>query len=220
MSEKKYRLSEKLKPYIDNITSELIIFSPYFVPGESGIVFFKELRQKGIQVKILTNSLASTDVGIVHAGYARYRKDLLRMGVELYELDRDLDLEEIESKDEKKGIGRSRSSLHAKCFIFDRKTVFVGSLNLDQRSLSQNTEIGVVFESEPIGNYLAKTFNREINLIAFRLELVTGNDGVERLIWHGQENGKAVTYQHDPYTGFWERFGIGFMRLLPIESQI
>ena len=129
-AETKYRLTEKLAPYMADIQEELVVFSPYFVPGKSGVAFFKQLRDRGVQVKILTNSLASTDVGIVHAGYARYRKALLRMGVELYELNRNLSREE--RKAIKEGvIGRSKSSLHAKCFVLDRESVFIGSLNLD-----------------------------------------------------------------------------------------
>lgn len=219
-SETTYRLSDKLEPYLKNVKNELIIFSPYFVPGKSGLAFFKELRDKGVQVKILTNSLASTDVGIVHAGYARYRNNLLRMGVNLYELDQNLDRETGTSAKKDKTVGGSKASLHAKCFILDRKTVFVGSLNLDARSVIQNTEIGVVFEAEPIARYMAENFDRQIDKAAFRLELVEGADGVGRLRWHGYSNGKPITFNHDPYTGFWERFGVGFMGMLPIESQI
>ena len=126
-TEIKYHLSQQLAPYMADIQGELIVFSPYFVPGKSGVAFFKQLRDRGVQVKILTNSLVSTDVGIVHAGYARYRKALLRMGVELYELNRNLSREERKAIKEG-GIGRSKSSLHAKCFVLDRETAFIGSL--------------------------------------------------------------------------------------------
>lgn len=84
----------------------------------------------------------------------------------------------------------------------------------------QNTEIGVVFEAEPIARYMAEDFDRQIDKAAFRLELVQGVDGVGRLRWYGYSNGKPITFNHDPYTGFWERFGVGFMGMLPIESQI
>jgi len=218
-SETQFRLSEKLAPYMAGIRQELIIFSPYFVPGKSGVAFFKQLRDRGVRIKILTNSLASTDVGIVHAGYARYRKALLRMGVQLYELNRNLNREEHQAIKEG-GVGRSKSSLHAKCFVLDRETAFIGSLNLDPRSVVQNTEIGVVFNSPPIAGQIADIFDRQIEKIAFRLELQKEKNGVERLVWHGLIDGQQQTFDHDPYTGFWKRLGIGFMRLLPIESQI
>lgn len=218
-SEKKYRLSEKLRPYMDDIQKELIIFSPYFVPGKPGMAFFKQLRDRGVQVRIITNSLASTDVGIVHAGYMRYRKDLLRMGVLLYEMNSNLSRQERKAIKEG-SIGRSKSSLHTKCFVLDRETAFIGSLNLDPRSIVQNTEIGVVLKSEPIAGYIADTFDRHINQVAFQLELQKDKNGVDRLIWHGLVDGEKQTFNHDPYTGFWQRMGVGFMRILPIESQI
>ena len=218
-TEIKYHLSQQLAPYMADIQGELIVFSPYFVPGKSGVAFFKQLRDRGVQVKILTNSLASTDVGIVHAGYARYRKALLRMGVELYELNRNLSREERKAIKEG-GIGRSKSSLHAKCFVLDRETAFIGSLNLDPRSVVQNTEIGVVLKSPPIANHIADSFDSQIDKVAFRLELKKEKNGSERLLWHGIVDGEKRTFAHEPYTGFWKRFGVGFMRLLPIESQI
>ncbi len=218
-SETQYRLSEQLAPYMAGVRRELIIFSPYFVPGKAGVAFFKQLRDRGVQVKILTNSLASTDVGVVHAGYARYRKSLLRMGVALYELNRNLSLEERRAIKEG-GLGQSKSSLHAKCFVLDRETTFIGSLNLDPRSVEQNTEIGVVFKSLPIAIHIADGFDRNIEKVAFRLELEKLQNGTERLLWHGLVDGEKQTFSHEPYTGFWKRVGISFMRIMPIESQI
>ena len=214
-----YHLSEQLKPYLANIEKELIIFSPYFVPGKSGVAFFKGLREKGVRVKILTNSLSSTDVALVHAGYSRYRKDLLRMGVELYEMNKNLTKKDRKEMKEG-GVGRSKASLHAKSFVFDRERVFIGSFNLDAQSRIQNTEIGVVFESADIANSMAEGFDQKINQVAFRLELKTYENGSEKIFWHGLVDGERRVFKVDPYTGFWERFGIGFMRVLPIESLL
>jgi putative cardiolipin synthase len=102
----------------------------------------------------------------------------------------------------------------------DRETVFIGSLNLDARSVIQNTEIGVIFDSPDIAVRLSDSFDQNIDKAAFRLELKTGVDGSEQILWHGQVDGKLRTFDVDPYTGFWKRVGIGFMQLLPIESQI
>jgi putative cardiolipin synthase len=218
-SDTTYRLSEQLRPDMAGIKKELIIFSPYFVPGKSGVAFFKQLRDRGVRVKVLTNSLASTDVSIVHAGYARYRERLLRMGVELYELNVNLS-PEMRKEMKAAGIGRSKSSLHAKAFVLDREKVFIGSLNLDPRSLVQNTEIGVVFTSQNIANYIAGGFDREIEKVAFRLELRKEKNGREKLFWHGIVDGKARTFDVEPYVGFWKRFGVSLMGMLPMESQI
>ena len=212
-----YHLSEQLKPYLNDISKELIIFSPYFVPGKSGVAFFKSLREKGVRIKILTNALSSTDVAVVHAGYSRYRKDLLLMGVELYELNRHLSKSEEVAAAEG-GVGRSKASLHAKSFVFDRKWVFIGSFNLDAQSRIQNTEIGVVFDSVDIAKHLAESFDSKVAKVALRLEFTTDAGGSEKILWHGLVDGKPQTLTVDPYTGFWKRLGISFMSLLPIES--
>lgn len=211
-------LMTQLAPYFESIEKELIIISPYFVPGHEGVRFFKSLTDKGVRVKILTNSLSSNDVGIVHAGYARYREDLLRNGVELYEMNKKLTRAQ---RKEKKGVGgSSKASLHAKVFVLDRKQVFIGSLNLDPRSFYENSEIGLVVDSTEIAEGMAENFDRDIKQHTFTLELKKDEDGYEELLWHGYENGEPVTFDVDPYTGFWRRFGVGFMGILPIESQL
>ena len=211
-------LVTQFAPFFDRIKNELVIVSPYFVPGHEGVEFFRALAGKGVRVKILTNSLASNDVGIVHAGYSKYRKVLRRAGVELYEMNK------RPTAKERTWIsdtgGSSKASLHAKTFVLDRETVFIGSLNLDPRSFYENTEIGIVLEQEEVAERMAETFDSEIAEKAFRLELRTNEDGFERLLWHGYEDGDAVTFDVDPYTSFWHRFVIGLARFLPIESQL
>ncbi|MBW2175592.1 MAG: hypothetical protein JRH03_01300 [Deltaproteobacteria bacterium] len=101
-----------LAPYFESVQEELIISSPYFVPGKEGTAVLTQLAQRGVRVRILTNSLSSNDVGIVHSGYAKYRKDLLRARVELYEMNKKLTRKK---KKKKKGAGgSSKASLHAK----------------------------------------------------------------------------------------------------------
>ena len=171
-----------------------------------------------MEVRILTNSLASTDVGIVHAGYAKYRKALLRAGVELYETNHKLSKEE--RKEKKGATGSSKASLHAKSFVFDRNEVFIGSLNLDPRAIVHNTEIGVVFTSAAFAKEMGDWFDQNIDRVAFRLELQKNDDGSEKLLWHGLVDGKPQVFDVEPYTGFWRRLGIAFMSLWPIESQL
>ena len=213
-----YHLAPQLKPYFEQVTGELIILSPYFVPGKSGTAFLTQLAARGVKVHILTNSLASNDVGIVHSGYAKYRKALLRGGVELYEMNKQLTREQ---RKEKEGTGgSSKASLHAKSFIFDRRQVFIGSLNLDPRAVVHNTEIGVVIQSPEIGSEMATAIDDNIETAAFRLELVKNANGSESILWHGWSDGEKKTFDVDPYTSFWQRLGVGFMGLLPIESQL
>jgi putative cardiolipin synthase len=218
MDKTEFHLAPKLTPYFEGVEKELIIFSPYFVPGKTGTAFLTQLVERGVRVRILTNSLASNDVGIVHSGYSKYRKALLRGGVELYELNKKLSRKQ---RKEKKGAeGSSKASLHAKSFVFDRKQVFIGSLNLDPRAVIHNTEIGVVFASTEVAAGMSDWFDQNVNRIAFRLELKTNKNGSEKLLWHGRVDGEAHTFDAEPYTGFWRRLGIGFMRILPIESQL
>ncbi|MGD2053604.1 MAG: phospholipase D family protein [Gammaproteobacteria bacterium] len=211
-------LMTQLAPHFEDIKKELIIFSPYFVPGDEGVEFFERLINKGVTVKIITNSLASNDVGIVHAGYSKYRKALLHAGVELYEMNKKLTRSQ---RKEKKGVGSSsKASLHAKSFILDREKIFIGSLNLDPRSFYENSEIGVIIESPEVATKMAEGFDNEIAKGAFRLELVMDQDDNEYIHWHGIENGEPITYEVDPHTSFWRRMGVGIMRILPIESQL
>ena len=217
-TESRYHLAPMLKPYFSGVQDELIIFSPYFVPGNAGTAFLTQLSERGVRVRILTNSLASTDVSVVHAGYAKYRKDLLRAGVELYELDKQAG---TDGEKKRSGLGgSSKASLHAKSFVFDRKHVFVGSLNLDPRSVHENTEIGVVFDSPEIGQEMGEAFDQRIDQVAFRLELTPNEQGRERIVWNRIENGEPRVHTVEPHTGFWQRFSVGFLGLLPIESQL
>ncbi len=213
-----FHLSPKLKPYIDGVEKELIIFSPYFAPGKSGTALLTQLADRGVRVRILTNSLASNDVAIVHSGYSKHRPALLRGGVELYEMN----VKFIEGQPpEKAGTGgMSKASLHAKSFVFDRRQVFIGSLNLDPRAVIHNTEIGVVVKSTEVGHEMGALFDRFTQQAAFRLELATDTNQTEKILWHGKVEGEQKTFDVDPYSSFWQRLGIGFMRLLPIESQL
>lgn len=210
-------LTTQLEPYFQNIKKELVIVSPYFVPGREGVEFFKTLIDRGVRVVILTNSLASNDVGVVHAGYANYRDDLLRIGVELYEMNKKLTRAQ---RKEKKGMsGSSKASLHAKTFMLDRKLVFIGSLNLDPRSFYENTEIGLVLHSEKLAEDMVEDILGGLEKNTFRLEIIPGED-VDQILWHGFEDGKPVTYEVEPHTGFWRRLGVGLMSILPMESQL
>jgi len=213
--DKTYHLSEELGPYLNEVNNELLIISPYFVPGKGGLAYFKKLREQGVSVTVLTNSLASTDVPIVHSGYANYRRQLLRMGVKLYELNSQLNKEMERGK-----FYESKSSLHAKAMVIDRSIVFIGSLNLDPRSVIQNTEIGIVLKSTEIADRLAMFFDKKVDLIAYRLELKIDQDGFEHIVWHGVVDGEKIKRYWEPNTSFWERFSMGFLRLMPAESQL
>jgi len=208
-------LIAQLTPHIAVATEEIIMISPYFVPGDDAVETLCRQSQKGVKVKILTNSLASNDVAAVHAGYSKYRIPLLRCGVELYEPDEHLVAAERRAFTWLPGL--SRSSRHAKTMMFDKKKMFVGSFNFDQRSLFLNTEIGLVFEQPEIAGSAADKFDRNIEHFAFRLELVSSDSGKESLRWHGIEDGKAIVYESEPYVGRGTRLAVWIIRWLPVD---
>lgn len=196
------------------VKNELLIVTPYFVPGDEGVEFFKSLIQRGVRVKILTNSLASTDVSIVHAGYKKHRKPLLKAGVELYEMKSANALKLDQSKTD---FGSSRASLHAKTFVIDRHSLFIGSLNIDPRSITENTEVGMLIHSTEVSGILANWFDRELGSVAYELEW---EEGVDEIRWHEQSGVNAASYDHDPNTSWWLRRWVDLMSLFPIDSQL
>ena len=125
-----------------------------------------------------------------------------------------------ERKEKKGAFGSSKASLHAKSFVFDREKVFIGSLNLDPRSIVENTEIGIMVTSKEVADILADAFDQMVEKIAFRLELHTDEEGIEFIYWHGLEDGEERVWKADPHTSFWRRFGLGLVSLLPVESQL
>ncbi|RYD48208.1 MAG: phospholipase D family protein, partial [Verrucomicrobiaceae bacterium] len=208
-----------LRQLVGGTKREFLIVSPYFIPGKDGVERLVNLRRRGVRVIILTNSLASTDVAAVHAGYKRYRKELLRAGVELYE--------NKPSGSWKRGFGRfrgllagsrggsSRASLHAKTFTFDRRSIFVGSMNLDPRSVRLNTEIGILVECPELAKGFTDIVLSDLKHNAYHVEL----DGDE-LVWISIEDGKTVRHPTEPQTTGWQRFSVGVLSLLPLEGQL
>jgi putative cardiolipin synthase len=211
-------LISQLAPYIQKAKKEYILVSPYFVPGQKGADGLCKLSEQGVDVRVLTNSLVSNDVGAVHTGYKRHRKELLRCGVTLYELNEQL--KKIEGKVFTWLPGLSKSSLHAKTMSMDGTVMFVGSFNFDQRSLNINNEIGILFKHPEIVSESSKHFHENIEKVAFRVELVKDEKGKETLRWSGTEDGKEVVFYSEPYAGFWKKLSVNLMRILPIDSML
>jgi putative cardiolipin synthase len=211
----------KLRQVLDQSTRELILVSPYFVPGKSGERWLKDQVHRGVQVKILTNSFAATDVRTVHSGYSRYRKDLLRAGIELYELKPSLNKASERSSEEHHKSGKSaRSSLHAKVYESDGHRLFVGSMNLDPRSASLNTEMGLVIDSEALGADVRDLLLSRLPDAAYRVNLDTSADPKGRLVWVTREDGQEVRYDSEPDVSSWDHFLQVLQRALPIEKQL
>jgi putative cardiolipin synthase len=231
-SERATHLGPQLRRVVEGAASDVILVSPYFVPREEGVALLTGLRRRGVRVKVLTNSLASTDVPLVHTGYAPYREALLQAGVELYELKPSAYERGRQKRDdapEREGLGSSGSQagLHAKSFVVDRRTVFVGSFNLDPRSGLWNTEMGILVENPALADSMADGLERQLPEGAFRLELrpgpaaAGGSDAAgSTLQWVTLERGKEARFDAEPLAGFWLRLKVWFLSLLPIEGQL
>ena len=197
---------------------EVLIISPYFVPGEKGVAWMRKQTERGVRVTVLTNSLAATDVAAVHAGYQRYRKDLLEAGVHLYELKPAADEDPKQKK--KTMLGSSKASLHAKTYVFDRTGIFIGSMNLDPRSMTLNTEIGVFCQSDELAAQVADAVTPKLDQVAWRLEERPDANGKSRIVWIDTAPDGTQTELDEPGVSGLKRMGIWFLGLLPIESQL
>lgn len=206
-------MAPELRAEAEQANKELYLVSPYFVPGKQGVAFLNEARQGGSRVVVITNALASTDAIAVHAGYMDYRKPLLRAGIELYETKPTVG--KSRQKHHKNSHGSSGASMHSKTFAFDRRTLFIGSYNLDPRSKNLNTEIGVMIDCPELAAYLPETVDRVLPGDAYRLEL----DG-DRLVWVTQEGDREVRYDSEPSTTFGQRFQTKVLSWLPIEDLL
>lgn len=184
--------------------------SAYFVPGAAGVKAFTELEERGVQVRMLTNALEATDVLPVHAGYAKRRKKLLKSGVELYELRRQVAADAVSNK--LGPFGSSGASLHAKTFAVDGERIFVGSFNFDPRSARLNTEMGLLIESPWMAQGLHAAFDAGLGGTAWKVEL---HDG--RMVWIEPEATDKPPLTKEPGRTFWRNIGLMVIGWLPIE---
>jgi putative cardiolipin synthase len=196
---------------LDHVESEVLVETAYLVLWDSGIDELHKLTERGVHVRILTNSLASNDVIAAHAGHAKYREAYLRSGAELYEFRPDAG-----AIDQSAFASQSTASLHSKAIVFDRKSVFIGSFNLDPRSARINTEAGLYVESPQLAEQVIAFMDEGIQP-ENSYRVVLDRDG--NLSWITQTDGQEVRYDSEPETTFGQRFMASFIMLLPIEDQ-
>lgn len=205
---------------VEGAQRELIIVSPYLVPGDAEMALIRRLRERGVRVRMLTNSLASTDMPIAHAGYMRYRVPLLEAGCELYEV------RPLPGEPEAHGLVKSGGSgqfgLHAKVFVIDRKRVFVGSMNFDQRSFDINTEIGLIIDSPQIANRIAGRFESIAQPAnSYKVSLEPAAAGIGPTVqWATQEGGKTVTFDTEPDVDAGKRALVDMFSALPLDQLL
>jgi putative cardiolipin synthase len=201
----------KMREVLVNAEKEIIILTPYFIPRKRGLELIRGLSAKGISIIILTNSLATNNHTSVHSAYSSYRKDLLRAGVELWEARADAaKFRSVEGETQLENL-----TLHTKGILIDRKRIFVGSLNLDPRSIDINTEMGLLIDSPELGARLTEIALQRIPHVGYRLQLDENN----KITWHATINGQKVVETREPQTSTWKRFSAWFLKIVP-ERQL
>jgi len=178
---------------------EIVASSPYFVPGPRGMEFLRSLRARGVALTVITNSLGATDEPVVHLGYKRYREDMLRLGIDLYELSSS----RVKDNQRMFLFGSSLGRLHAKLVVIDRKRLFIGSMNLDPRSATINTELGAVIDSPQLAKELLRIIDIDRLQSAYRVRLKKNGPGVE---WFSSDGEKEMVLTTEPDASSWLRF--------------
>lgn len=208
-------MAQKLHKGVTSLNKSLYIESPYFIPRDRGSAVLKNLVTKGVKVRILTNSQSSNDVLAAFAGYEVYRKALVENGIEIHELRPDAGGNKIIN--EKTNLAKVHSGLHTKAMVFDEKTLFVGSFNLDPRSAHINTEGGLYIESPTLAKRVLDYMNEGVKPEnSYHVVLDKNGD----LAWIEETDGKQKVYYEDPHTSGWVRFKTDFIQGMSIEDQL
>jgi putative cardiolipin synthase len=210
---------------------EMLVITPYLVPAHSELKLLEEQRARNARVAILTNSLESAPEVSAHAGYMHYRPQLLREGVELYEVRSHL--ESTRGSGQSKRISQfGNYALHAKLFVFDRKRLFIGSMNFDQRSHALNTELGLVIDSTELAQQTVTRFEamtQPESAYTVSLEDADPKPGDAKsddpqhgshLVWSCREQGRMVELTKEPARSSWQRFEVGFLSWLPLDREL
>lgn len=201
--------------------SELLVVTPFLIPDDEGMQLFKDLRQRNVRVRILTNSLESSTVLLAQSGYMHFRVPLLEAGVELYETRAHLG--------NARGSGQTAAmsrygnySLHAKLFVIDRQKLFIGSMNFDQRSMHLNTEIGLIIDSPELAQQIAARVEAMVQPVNVYMPALRDNGAgkTPSLVWRTQEGGETVEYQTEPARNEWQRINADILTLLPLDDEL
>jgi putative cardiolipin synthase len=198
------------------VKSELLMVTPYFIPSADEMQVLTDLRAHQVKVRVLTNSLQSAPGLVAQSGYMKFRFSLLNEGVELHEA-RALLGNAHGSGQTKRISSYGTYALHAKIFVFDRRQVFMGSMNFDQRSKRLNTEIGLIIDSPDLAQQTALRFEGMVqpeNAYSVQLR------DQRHLVWETQEGGKTVRYDREPARGEGQRLQVGFLSFLPLDREL
>ncbi len=205
-----------VEEHIANIDSEIVIESAYMIPSEQGIASIKAQTDRGVRVRLLTNSLMSNNHVTAHSGYMKYRKDMLKAGAELHELRADAALREhFKANDNNDEVP---AGIHTKAFVIDGEQALIGSFNFDPRSRDLNSEIGLVVSDAEFARQVLEVMDRDFHPEnSYRLFLNESG----KLRWELQNpDGSITVYKHDPGASIWKRMSARILSWLPIEKEL
>jgi putative cardiolipin synthase len=207
-----YRLVDMIAYFADPAEHEFILSTPYLIPVGDFLKVIKEEVAEGLRVRILTNSLSSTNHTLVNSHYNKYRLPILETGVELLEF-RHQPSAGMRALADVEPIEAPFVSLHAKVLVSDRRRCFIGSLNFDPRALIINSENGLLIESPALAEKLTDILEEMMaSRNAWKLALKEDNS----IVWKSGDT--ILTGQ--PSRGFFQSITDFLGRLLPIEGQL
>lgn len=214
--DEKLLLSHRLMPEINAVKSKLILISAYFVPTAAGVDYLTQKADRGVSIQMFTNSLEATDVPIVHGGYAPYRQEMLEHGIHIFELHRHPALDQ---KQRRHLFPSAPASLHSKALVIDGDKTFIGSLNLDPRSILWNTEVGVLVYSKKLGDLMAE-LSRQAKApnVSYEVRLIR-MEGRNRLVWVTEEKGNTRILTREPGS-LWRHLNAWFARSIGLEKML
>ncbi|WP_415408240.1 phospholipase D family protein [Sulfurovum sp. CS9] len=217
-------ISSQISEDLKHVENDLVIISPYFIPSDRMMARLKILRESDVEVTVITNSLASTDVFLVYGGYKGYIKALVEMGVKLYEVKPHSFKKFFKTK---KWANHRTLSLHTKMMILDNNRMGIGSANMDPRSDKLNTEIFMIVSSEKLAKEQRERLAEAVSLknlykLSWGEHPKVFDEDVTRYgpIWHTIEEGKETIYYSPPHTGFWKKIGTNISSFLPIKGYL
>lgn len=203
----------RLSEILGEVERRMDVVSAYFVPGRRGTEYLAGLAAAGVDVRVLTNAMNTTDVLMVHSGYTRYRRELLEADVSLYELKLRGEMSP-EADMQVKPFGLSGASLHAKTFAVDGERIFIGSFNFDPRSAILNCEMGFLIESPTLAGRVSAGFDGPLNTITYQPALTPEG----KMVWQEPlKDQDTVIYQEEPGAMWFQQIAIAVIGILPVE---
>jgi len=200
----------------DSMEREIVIETAYLIPAKEGIANLAKMTERGVRVRILTNSMFSNNHLSVHAHYKKYRKRMIEAGIELHELRPDPEILEHYKQVESR-VAESHAGLHTKAFVVDRSLSMIGSYNMDPRSRIWNSEIGLLIESEEFAEKVLEIMERDLEPVnSYRVTLDEKGD----LVWTAEGPDGPETWNKEPGSSAWQRFKVRFMSWIPMEKEL